>query len=180
VQYPASDPFMLACGGTSSRISSPRERAWREISFGRVMASGGGFSRHFSPPFWARTAQKGFRNRGRGVPDVAAKADVNGGYRIVVGGERMAMGGTSAAAPLWAALIARLNEALGTRVGLLAPWLYDTMPHPAIRKVPAGRTGIYRARRRGWDPCTGLGTPRGEELLRLLRPSRNSPTDVSS
>lgn len=180
VQYPASDPSVLACGGTSVRLATRRERAWREITFGHVMASGGGFSRLFQRPFWAHAAQTSFRNRGRGVPDVAAKADVNGGYRIVVGGAPMAMGGTSAAAPLWAALIARLNEGLGTRLGLLSPWLYHKASRPAIRDVPTGSTGIYHARRRGWDPCTGFGTPRGMELLRLLRPSKNSPTDVSS
>jgi kumamolisin len=180
VQYPASDPYMLACGGTSVRLRARRERAWREITFGRVMASGGGFSRQFQRPNWAHAAQKVFRNRGRGVPDVAAKADVNGGYRIVVGGAPMTMGGTSAAAPLWAALIARLSEALGTPLGLLTPWLYDKESRPAVRNISTGSTGIYRARRRGWDPCTGFGTPRGSELLRLLRPRRNSPTDVSS
>jgi kumamolisin len=180
VQYPASDPFVLACGGTSVRLGTRRERAWREITFGRFMASGGGFSRQFARPRWAHEAQKAFRHRGRGVPDVAAKADVNGGYRIVVGGAPMAMGGTSAAAPLWAALIARINEGIGTRLGLLTPWLYDKVSRPAIRDVPVGSTGVYRARPRGWDPCTGFGTPRGAELLRLLRPSRNSPTDVSS
>lgn len=180
VQYPASDPFVLACGGTSVRLDVHRERAWREITFGRFMASGGGFSRQFARPTWASAAQKSFRNRGRGVPDVAAKADVNGGYRLVVGGARMVMGGTSAAAPLWAALIARINEGIGTRLGLLTPWLYDKVSRPAIRDVPVGSTGVYRARPRGWDPCTGFGTPRGVELLRLLRPSTNSPTDVSS
>lgn len=180
VQFPASCPWVLACGGTSLHLETGRERVWEEITFGRYMASGGGFSKLCLRPNWAAKAQRRYGNKGRGLPDVAAKADVNGGYRIVVAGQTMSMGGTSAASPLWAALLARFNEALGTRVGFIVPWLYAHAWRPAIRDVTHGRTGVYRAGRRGWNPCTGLGTPAGVDLLRRMGPSRNSPTEVSS
>jgi kumamolisin len=180
VQFPASSPYVLACGGTTLHLERRSERAWQEITFGRLMASGGGFSRINRRPLWANPAQQRFRNRGRGIPDVSSKADVNGGYRIVVAGMKMGMGGTSAAAPLWAALLARINEALGTRVGFITPWLYAHAGKPAIRDIRHGGTGVYKCVGHGWDPCTGLGSPTGVALLRRMRPIKNSPTDVSS
>jgi kumamolisin len=112
---------------------------------------------------------------GRGIPDVSANASTLTGYLIWSDGVTMSMGGTSAAAPLWAALIACLNEALGRRIGYLTPLLYtqDAQRAGAVvsivegnNKSPAGKG--YNARK-GWDACTGLGSPRGDKLLKWLK-----------
>jgi kumamolisin len=86
----------------------------------------------------------------------------------------MSLGGTSAATPLWAGLIACLNEALGRRVGYLTPLLYGLHAprHGALLDIRSGNNQLlgrqgYRARR-GWDPCTGLGSPHGNNLLAWL------------
>ena len=103
---------------------------------------------------------------GRGVPDVAGNADPLTGYQVLVDGESQVIGGTSAVAPLWAALIARCNQKLGRPVG---------DPHAAIYQI--GEQGLPRhhpgQQRRlpagpGWDACTGLGSPNGEALLSAL------------
>ncbi len=88
------------------------------------------------------------------------------------------MGGTSAAAPLWAGLVACLNEALGRNIGFLTPLLYtaDAQSAGVVRDVVNGDNKNrmhddahgYEARP-GWDACTGLGTPRGKDLLRWLQ-----------
>jgi kumamolisin len=92
----------------------------------------------------------------------------------------MSMGGTSAAAPLWAGLIACLNGALGRRIGYLTPLLYtgNASRHAALRDIVRGNNQMsggqgYRARP-GWDACTGLGTPNGVKLLRWLKHARLS------
>jgi kumamolisin len=118
------------------------------------------------------------RAPGRGIPDIAANASSLSGYLIIADGTRMSMGGTSAAAPLWAGLIACLNEALDRKVGYLTPLLYTagtSRPH-ILRDVVDGNNKLsdkpgYRARR-GWDPCTGLGTPHGANLVRWLKTVR--------
>jgi kumamolisin len=106
---------------------------------------------------------------GRGVPDVAAKADVATGYGIVAGGLDLAMGGTSAAAPLWAALVARLNEELGAPAGYLTPLLYQSRLRAGFRDITRGESGPRFQASRGWDPCTGWGSPKGTQLLEALR-----------
>jgi kumamolisin len=85
-------------------------------------------------------------------------------------------GGTSAAAPVWAGLVAVLNQALGSRQGYLNPRLYTAASRrpQAFRSVTTGDNLVAGAgfeARKGWDPCTGLGTPSGRELLAALRPA---------
>jgi kumamolisin len=175
VPYPASSPNVLACGGTRLDVGPAGElketvwNQWREVG----LASGGGISQlHPPPPF-----QRGYRvsAKGRGIPDVCANASSLTGYLIWADGTTMSMGGTSAAAPLWAALIACLNEALGRRIGYLTPLLYtrDALRAGALfsivkgdNKSPGGKG--YNARK-GWDACTGLGSPRGGKLLKWLK-----------
>jgi kumamolisin len=84
-------------------------------------------------------------------------------------------GGTSAAAPLWAALIARLNEALATRLGYLNPVLYQKLPSGVLNDITRGNIGAFQASA-GWDPSTGLGSPDGEKLLAALRPGAQVAT----
>ena len=105
------------------------------------------------------------------MPDVAGDADPATGYQVLVDGRRLVIGGTSAVAPLWVALVCRLSQGLGRRLGLLHPALYahaGTGVTPAgFRDVTTGSNGAYTAGP-GWDPCTGLGAPDGQALLTAL------------
>ena len=100
------------------------------------------------------------------MPDVAGVADPQTGYRVRVDGADMVIGGTSAVAPLWAALVARLTQATGKRFGLLQPLLYAQTT--GFRDITVGNNGTYHAGP-GWDPCTGLGSPDGTALLTALK-----------
>jgi kumamolisin len=104
---------------------------------------------------------------GRGVPDVAGNADPATGYQVLVDGQQAVIGGTSAVAPLWAALAARLVQAGGKPLGLLQQVLYaggePGMPVAGLRDITKGSNGAYSAGP-GWDACTGLGVPVGTAL----------------
>lgn len=109
---------------------------------------------------------------GRGEPDVCGVADPETGYRVRVDGQHTVVGGTSAVAPLWAALVARLNSNLPTNLGFLNPILYGL--RSGFRDITLGTTsGSFRAGA-GWDACTGLGSPDGKALLAALV-ARSSP-----
>jgi kumamolisin len=168
VNFPASSPHVLGCGGTHLHLSSDGkyESVWNEDLGELAMSTSGGFSNAFERPSW-QPASLGGRKTGRGVPDVAAKADLATGYEILAGGCPISMGGTSAAAPLWAGLIARMNQALKTRVGFLTPLLYGRGFASALHDITVGNNGRYKAMP-GWDPCTGHGTPDGKGLLAAL------------
>ena len=99
------------------------------------------------------------------MPDVAGDADPTSGYRVRVDGQTLVIGGTSAVAPLWAGLIALMNQKLGKPVGFLNPLLYGSLVGKgAFRDIVSGNNGSYSAGT-GWDPCTGWGTPVGSKLL---------------
>jgi len=184
VDYPASSPNALACGGTtlagditSNTISS--EVVWNELA-NNEGATGGGVSDLYPLPSWQAKAgvpasaaggSAGKPGSGRGVPDVAGNADPVSGYLVVVDGQRQPVGGTSAVAPLWAGLIARLAQATGKRFGLLQPLIYTNaapgVAQPGFNDITSGNNGAYHAGP-GWDPCTGLGSPNGTALLKVL------------
>jgi len=109
---------------------------------------------------------------GRGVPDVAGNADPTTGYQIYSDGQAQVVGGTSAVAPLWAALVSRLAEATGQRFGLIQPALYAGVTPgtdvPGFRDITSGNNGAYAAGP-GWDACSGLGSPDGTALLTRLK-----------
>ena len=171
VDFPASSPNVLACGGTALKgaggtISS--EVVWNA----GTGATGGGISDTFAVPDYQQgagvpvSANPGGRV-GRGVPDVAGDADPNTGYQIVVNGQGQTVGGTSAVAPLWAGLLARINGQLKTPAGLVNTRLYRNPG--AMRDITTGNNGAYKARP-GWDACTGLGSPDGAQVLAARRP----------
>jgi kumamolisin len=81
------------------------------------------------------------------------------------------LGGTSVSAPLWASLIARINEGIGARCGFINPLLYRRFARGVLRDITKGNNGAYSARH-GWDACTGLGCPHGAQLLRALSGQR--------
>ncbi|MGH9068942.1 MAG: S53 family peptidase [Acidimicrobiales bacterium] len=178
VDFPASSPHALACGGTSLQTaggSIASEAVWNDGP-GRG-ATGGGISATFLLPPWQQGAgvppsvDPG-HHVGRGLPDVAGDADPATGYRIRVDGTDMVVGGTSAVAPLWAALVALLGQTLGRQVGWLNPTLYTVAGvHHALRDITVGDNGAYRAGP-GWDACTGWGSPDGPALASALAPAR--------
>ena len=170
--FPASSAFALACGGTRLVIDPGRstETVWNNGADG---ATGGGVSDVFPLPDWQKaasipvSANPGHRV-GRGLPDVAGNADPDTGYEIRADGQDTTIGGTSAVAPLVAALIARCNQGLGRRVGFLNPVLYtQAAVRGSFRDITEGSNGAYAAGP-GWDACTGWGSPRGNLLLTAL------------
>jgi kumamolisin len=171
--FPSSSPHVLGCGGTRLQ-SGGAETVWNDGTSGG--ATGGGVSDTFDLPDWQTSAgvppsvNAGGRI-GRGVPDVSGDADPQTGYRILVDGRHLTIGGTSAVAPLWAALVALLNEQRGAAVGFLNPLLYES-GDGALRDITSGDNDLgdapaYTAGP-GWDACTGLGSPDGAALSRLL------------
>ena len=193
VNFPASSPFAIACGGTTPLSYAParEEIVWNDELNGIPGATGGGVSRHFPVPSWQRSSDVPLGptgKRGRGVPDVAGPADPRHGAPMLIAGTSCATAGTSAVVPLWAALVARLNQSLGGRIGHLNPLLYhlaETHQAQAPRRrqtvdlaasahthtfkpVTRGDNGHYKARP-GWNPCAGHGTLHGETLLAHLR-----------
>jgi kumamolisin len=177
VCFPASSPHVLGCGGTDLVLApSKSESVWFETGGGRTAASGGGCSRVFRMPTWQDESEvyKKTGLNGRGVPDVAAKANLHGGYLGFLGGHEMPNGGTSASAPLWASVIAILNEALGTRLGFINPLLYRDEVKHVLHSIVKGSNGAYHASK-GWNPCTGLGTPDTAEILAKLQDLAESP-----
>jgi kumamolisin len=101
----------------------------------------------------------------RGVPDVAGDADENTGYDVRVDGSDTVIGGTSAVAPLWAGLIARINSAMGKSSGYINPTLYHNPA--AFNDITQGNNGDF-AVASGWDACTGMGSPNGTKIAAAL------------
>lgn len=177
VDFPASSPHILACGGTrldadGSTGTVSLETVWNN-GVGKG-ATGGGVSVHFDRPSWqaAVGVPEVAGRAGRGVPDVAGVADPQTGYQVRIDGRDAVIGGTSAVSPLWAALVARLAEAAGHSFGLIQPLLYGTTASgkvaPGFRDITKGDNGAYHAGP-GWDACTGLGVPDGTALLAALK-----------
>jgi kumamolisin len=174
VDFPASSPFALGCGGTRLQASGKTigsETVWNELPNGG--ATGGGISDFFDLPAWQSGAgvpasANSNKRVGRGVPDVAGDADPSTGYDTLVDGQQGVIGGTSAVAPLWAGLIALINEGLGKPSGYINPLLYrGTDPEDNFNDVTSGDNGAYSAKT-GWDPCTGLGSPIGSQIAAAL------------
>jgi kumamolisin len=102
------------------------------------------------------------------VPDVAGNADPDTGYNVQVDGQQIVVGGTSAVAPLWAGLVALLNQQLNTRLGFVNPTLYNINQSDGFNAITQGNNGAYSASP-GWNPCTGQGSPMGSLLLTTLQ-----------
>jgi kumamolisin len=185
VDFPAASPYILACGGTTLTASNNQTSIASEVVWNDGPrsqgggASGGGVSELTPVPSWQANAgvppsvNTGFN--GRGVPDVAGDADPNTGYKIRVHGQDGAAGGTSAVAPLYAALSALWNQELGVSVGFLNPLLYASVAASEFHDItqgtndPTGNIGGYSAGV-GWDACTGLGSPDGAKIYGALQP----------
>lgn len=175
VDFPASSPWVLACGGTSLMASNGKiqsETVWNDGT--STVGTGGGVSTFFTRPGYQANCEvpppQGTTNKtGRGIPDVCAVADPATGYTVLVDGTEMVVGGTSAVAPLWAGLIALLNEQRGKNLGWFHPALYGTIAqHKALNDITSGTNGAFSAGKI-WDACTGLGSPNGAAILAALK-----------
>ena len=179
VDFPASSPHVLACGGTKLDAKGATlisEVVWNELAVNDG-ATGGGVSNVFPLPSWqgnANVPAPAASGGGRGVPDVSGDADPNTGYQIRVDGENTVIGGTSAVAPLWAGLVAVANQQLGAKVGFLQPTIYAAKATGAFNDVTQGNNGAFTAGP-GWDACTGLGSPIANLLIPLLAPATAAP-----
>jgi kumamolisin len=169
VDFPASSAHALACGGTSLQANGTTivsEVVWNDGD-PTSGAGGGGVSTFFALPSWQQgldtTDVEGTRSAlsMRGVPDVSADADPQTGYNVLVDGTTAVYGGTSAVAPLWAGLIARINVTAGHSAGLMNPALYGQPS--ALHDITQGNNGGFAAAP-GWDACTGLGSPDGAKV----------------
>jgi kumamolisin len=174
VDFPASSPYVLACGGTKlkgSKGTITSEVVWNEIS-NNEGATGGGVSQYFPIPTWQANAgvpaAPSTSFAGRGVPDVAGNADPTTGYLVRLNGQDQVIGGTSAVAPLCAALIALINQQKGSAVGFINPGIYQNAS--AFRDITQGNNGDFNAGP-GWDACTGLGSPNGVAVATALAAS---------
>jgi len=166
VDFPASAPHALACGGTRVALQDGGPAVETVWNSGPNSASGGGYSNFFNRPDYQLGVADGQSKRG--VPDVAADADPASGYKVRVDGQNLVFGGTSAVAPLWAGLLALINQRLGHPVGFLNPLLYGSLQGKGVtRDVTNGNNGAQQAAA-GWDACTGWGCPDGEKLLQAL------------
>jgi kumamolisin len=178
VDFPASSPWAMGCGGTTISVDGNRisnETVWNDGDSG----GGGGISDLFPVPSFQANASLptsvNDKQTRRGVPDVAGDAAPSTGYRVVVNGQTQVVGGTSAVAPLWAGLIALINESATTPVGFFLPFLYS---NPTLLRqitsgdnIPSGSDVGYSAGP-GWNACTGLGVPNGESLYVALTQSQ--------
>jgi kumamolisin len=196
VDFPSSSPFALSCGGTrliAANGAVTAESVWNQNQAdlspaagpdGSFGSSGGGVSGAFPLPDYQQQANvpsslnpQGFQ--GRGVPDVTGDGDPDTGYNILVDGQPLQEGGTSSVAPLWAALIAAINQKLQGRVGFVNPQLY-ALPagSGAFHDISVGNNRVsfqqfnnigYDAGP-GWDAASGLGSPDGNVLSGFLKP----------
>jgi subtilase family serine protease len=173
--YPASSPNAISVGGTTlgpvTGSTWPGEGAWAYCSTcngGSPEGSGGGYSKIFGQPHW----QTGIPSSGgmRGFPDIAADADPSSGAEVCYGSGAYPscgqFGGTSLSSPLWASMLAVINQYLAIQkkptAGFLAPTLYrlttTTQPYAPFHDIKSGTNGKYGAVA-GWDAVTGWGTP---------------------
>jgi kumamolisin len=185
VNFPASSPFVLSVGGT--KLEGEREVTWWEAPGYRTEqgggATGGGVSAFFPRPAWQTEEVESLNKgaiKGRIMPDIAALAGFPG-YQLVIGGQLQSNGGTSAATPLWASLIARIL-ALGKPTQgqtFIAPLLYEAANAGGPARGDVACTDVtegnnaskpeagYKAKV-GYDAVTGWGVPNGVRLLSSL------------
>ncbi len=154
VNYPASSPDAIGVGGTSV-LGPETEIGW--------YAGGGGQSLLESAPAWQSAAGGSFVGATRGVPDVAFDADPESGVKVIIAGKEEVIGGTSAGAPAWQGIWARV-EGAHAGLGFAGPVIYGSEPAGAFRDITIGDNSIYPCTP-GWDYVTGRGTPVIETLV---------------
>jgi len=183
VDFPASSPHVLACGGTRLIRDTPTkigaETVWNNGPTGNG-AGGGGVSEHFDRPAYqhaAKVPKSAKGTVGRGVPDIAGNADPHSGYHIFFGGKFVVAGGTSAVAPLYGGLTALLNQARGRArlppLGFINPLIYAArnVCRNVVRKDNdySGKLGVHKAGP-GWNACAGFGSVIGKRWAEMFLP----------
>ncbi|MDF3292489.1 S53 family peptidase [Streptomyces silvisoli] len=166
VDYPASDPYVTGVGGTRLTVSS--SNAWKsEVAWS---GGGGGVSTSFSIPSWQKSVQQSAGGGQRQVPDVSAHADPSPGVSIYSQGSWSSVGGTSAAAPEWAAFAALVNQQAAAagkpNLGFANPKLYAANG-TGFHDITSGSNGAYSAGR-GWDFVSGWGSYNAATLAAKL------------
>jgi len=190
IPFPSDSTNIVQVGGTTlttgSGASYSSETVW---NWGHGSGSGGGISTFYSIPSWQQTVSMA-NNQGsttmRNLPDVALTAD--NVYQTYNNGSAGAVGGTSCAAPLWAAFTALANQRAASAgkppVGFLNPALYTIGQGPnynaCFRDITTGNNTWTRSRSQfyavtGYDLCTGWGTPNGTNLINALVPLQAQP-----
>lgn len=181
VNVPVNSPYVLGCGGTKMEMFNDAiaaEVVWNESKMNIQISTGGGFSQRMAQPTYQESAIQTYLSRfpqfatydrsgGRSIPDVAANAADASGYSIFFNGGWMKLGGTSLATPLWAALIARINQNLNYRLGFINPVLYRLKDTEAFHPIVQGNNNLYEGAI-VWNPCTGLGSPNGKKLQEAI------------
>ncbi len=169
VNFPASDPYVLGVGGTTlTEVSNGKfeQTAWGGMVNGKEEGSGGGFSSYFTTPYYQ--AAPNYTGTHRGVPDVALDANPNTGVLVVEDGQTLTLGGTSISTPMWAGIIALMDQYYGKSMGLVNPLFYkisETKYYSnAFTQITSGSNFGYSAGP-GWNPVTGLGTPLVSNLI---------------
>ncbi len=183
LEYPASSPFVLACGGTElvSRMGREVEVVWNNVER-KSGAAGGGVSELFKLPEWQENAgisipSANTGQTGRVIPDVSGIA-AGGDWMIFNDFRPEVTGGSSAVAPLWAGFVALVNQARQDsgkqRLGFLNPRLYELASKGNLfnnivegSNRPSKDYPGYDAGK-GFDACTGWGTPVGDKLFAAL------------
>jgi len=167
--FPSTLPNVTAVGGTTV-FESKQGTYFQEYAWGSPIdesGTGGGRSQVYSLPDYQKSVQDANGHGFRQLPDVAADADPITGYHIVLGGRDTQAGGTSASTPLWAAVIALINQDMKTKgvreVGFANPALYwmgdnrSKFSASPFHDVTAGNNLAYEAGP-GWDFATGWGS----------------------
>lgn len=171
VDFPASSPYATGTGGTTLKVSNGKitsETVWNDGANGG--AGGGGVSADFTLPSWQKNAKvpaAPAKGGGRGVPDVAGDADPETGVNVIIDGQTGQIGGTSMVAPMWAGMLARVNQNLGKNVGYMNPAIYTAPFKAGFHDITSGNnsdgsTGFKAGA--GWDAASGLGSPNGAAL----------------
>ncbi|MCA6937101.1 MULTISPECIES: S53 family peptidase [Pectobacterium] len=169
VNLPAAYDSVIACGGTDL-FRNGNEQVWHE----NTNASGGGFSVISPAPAYQYSALSNYfrqypvyTKNACATPDLSVNASGVNYTTMIFNGKVFPAAGTSAATPIIAGLIARLNTALSYRVGNINSFLYQLIGSNAFNSNIPGTNGLPAAA--GWDPCTGLGSPNGVNLLGLIK-----------
>lgn len=168
VNFPSSDPYVLAIGGTSLFVYNNQytQKAWGGILDGSSYGGGGGYSKYYSAPWWQKAPN--FGSASRGTPDVSMNANKDTGMFVISQAKDFKIGGTSIGTPIWADVVSMMDQAAGHPLGFVSPLLYQISNTPAYAKsffdITSGNNGYYNATK-GWDAATGLGTPKVSTLV---------------
>jgi kumamolisin len=184
--YPATNAYQIASGGTALYLKAngswDNETAWTTNG-----AGGGGISGVVALPSWqtdltyTTITASGTGDPTplafRGYPDISAPADPSTGYEFYLNDTLVQYGGTSAAAPFLAGMLCRLTQLWGRRTSFANTLFYANTQAFTDITVGNNRAGFATGytTTAGWDACTGLGSPKGDEIYKLFHTGSTYP-----